>query len=93
MKKPELNLDKVYKLFIGGEWVEAEDKETLNSFSPADGSLLAEISEATRADVDKAVDAAWKAFESYRHTTPKERAKILNEIADIIDANKEHLVQ
>lgn len=91
MKKPELNLDKMYKLFIGGEWVEAEDKETLNSFSPADGSLLAEISEATRADVDKAVDAAWKAFESYRHTTPKERAKILNEIADIIDANKEHL--
>lgn len=91
MKKPELNLDKVYKLFIAGEWVEAEDKETLNSFSPADGSLLAEISEATRADVDKAVDAAWKAFESYRHTTPKERANILNEIADIIDANKEHL--
>lgn len=91
MKKPELNLDKVYKLFIGGEWVDAEDKETLNSFSPADGSLLAEISEATRSDVDKAVDAAWKAFESYRHTTPKERAKILNEIADIIDANKEHL--
>ncbi len=91
MKKPELNLDKVYKLFIGGEWVEAEDKETLNSFSPADGSLLAEISEATRRDVDMAVDAAWKAFESYRHTTPKERAKILNEIADIIDANKEHL--
>ncbi|WP_311564713.1 aldehyde dehydrogenase family protein [Peptoniphilus duerdenii] len=91
MKKPELNLDKVYKLFIAGEWVDAEDKETLNSFSPADGSLLAEISEATRADVDKAVDAAWKAFESYRHTTPKERAKILNEIADIIDANKEHL--
>lgn len=91
MKKPELNLDKMYKLFIGGEWVEAEDKETLNSFSPADGSLLAEISEATRADVDKAVDAAWKAFESYRHTTPKERANILNEIADIIDANKEHL--
>ena len=91
MKNPELNLDKMYKLFIGGEWVEAEDKETLNSFSPADGSLLAEISEATRADVDKFVDAAWKAFESYRHTTPKERAKILNEIADIIDANKEHL--
>lgn len=91
MKKPELNLDKMYKLFIGGEWVEAEDKETLNSFSPADGSLLAEISEATRRDVDMAVDAAWKAFESYRHTTPKERAKILNEIADIIDANKEHL--
>ncbi len=91
MKKPELNLDKMYKLFIGGEWVEAEDKETLNSFSPADGSLLAEISEATRSDVDKAVDAAWKAFESYRHTTVKERAKILNEIADIIDANKEHL--
>ena len=91
MKKPELNLDKVYKLFIGGEWIEAEEKETLNSFSPADGSLLAEISEATRADVDKAVDAAWKAFETYRHTTPKERAKILNKIADIIDENKEHL--
>ena len=38
-----------------------------------------------------AVAAAWKAFESWKNTTVAERAAVLNKIADIIDANKEHL--
>ena len=41
--------------------------------------------------VDEAVKAAWKAFESWKHVTVNERAAILNKIADIIDANREHL--
>ena len=41
--------------------------------------------------MDEAVKAAWKAFESWKHVTVNERAAILNKIADIIDANREHL--
>lgn len=91
MNRPNLNLDKKYKLFIGGEWVDAEGEKTYETFSPADGKKLAEVSEASKSDVDKAVDAAWVAFKSYRHTTKKERAKILNKIADIIDENRDFL--
>lgn len=91
MKRPELNLDKKYKLFIGGEWVDSEGSKTYETYSPADGSLLAEISEASKSDVDKAVDAAWDAFESFKHSTPKERARILNKIAQIIDENTDRL--
>ena len=53
--------------------------------------MLAECAEATKEDVDEAVKAAWKAFESWKHVTVNERAAILNKIADIIDANREHL--
>ncbi|MBR4746436.1 MAG: aldehyde dehydrogenase family protein, partial [Desulfovibrio sp.] len=47
--------------------------------------------EPSAADVDEAVKAAWKAFDSWKKTTPAERAAILNKIADIIDENREHL--
>ena len=41
--------------------------------------------------MDLAVQEAWKAFASWKHVTVNERAAILNKIADIIDANTEHL--
>ena len=44
-------------------------------------------------DVDKAVDAAWEAFKTWKNTTPIERIKILNKIADAIEKNKEHLAK
>lgn len=91
MSKPDIKLDKEYKLFIGGEFVEAENGETLASYCPADGELLAHIAQASQADVDKAVEAAWEGFKEYKKTTSYERAAILNKIADIIDENRDHL--
>ena len=49
--------------------------------------------EATREDVDAAVKAAHAAWESWKNTTSVERAVILNKIADIIDANAQHLAE
>lgn len=80
-----------YKLFINGEWVDASDGATLDTFCPANGEKLATIADASREDVDKAVDAAWKAFETWGKTTVKERSAILNKIADIVEENAEHL--
>ena len=86
-----VGLQERYQLLIGGQWKDASDKKTVKTICPADGSVLAECADATREDVDEAVKAAWKAFESWKHVTVNERAVILNKIADIIDANQEHL--
>lgn len=80
-----------YGLFIDGTWKDASDGKTFETICPANGNVLAQCAEATREDVDAAVKAAWKAFASWRHTMPAERAAVLNQIADIIEANREHL--
>ena len=84
-------LQEKYGLFINGQWQPASDGKTFKSYNPANGELLAECAQATDVDLDLAVDSAWKAWDSWKQTTPAERAKILNRIADIIDENAEHL--
>ena len=86
-------LDKVYQLFINGEFVEAENKATIDVFNPATGAKLASIAEASKKDVDKAVKAARRAFEKFRFSTVAERSKLLLDIADIIEQNKKWLAQ
>lgn len=80
-----------YQLYIGGEWVNASDGATLDSFCPATGEKLSTIADATREDVDRAVEVAWKAFETWGKTDKTERAAILNKVADIIEENAEKL--
>ena len=87
----EVKLQERYKLFINGEWRDASDGQTVKTYSPVDGSLLTEVAEATKEDVDTAVSSAREAFKTWKNSTVKERAKILNQIADIIDANAELL--
>lgn len=84
-------VDDKYQLYIDGKWVDAKDGGTFKTYCPANGELLAECAEATREDVDDAVKAAWKAWDSWKQTTATERAAILMKIADVIDANAEHL--
>ena len=84
-------INESYKLFIDGQWVDASDGGTFKTWCPANGEFLAQCAEATKEDVDKAVDSAWKAFASWKNTTVTERADILLRIADVIDANKEKL--
>lgn len=86
-------LQEKYDLYIDGKWVPASDGGVFKSASPATGEYLATCAEATKEDVDKAVEAAWKAFEPWKDTTPAQRAELLLKIADVIDANKEQLAQ
>jgi len=80
-----------FKMFINGEWVNAEDKAILEAYNPASSEYLANFPDASESDVNKAVDAAREAFKAWRKTTVSERATILNKIADIIDENTELL--
>ena len=82
-----------YQLYIGGKWRDASNGATMTTTNPANGETLATFADATKEDVDLAVEEAWNAFAAWKHTTVKERAKILNAIADVIDANKEYLAR
>ncbi len=84
-------IEKSYKLFIDGKWVDSKEGKTFNSYCPANGELLSTCAEACKEDVDQAVTAAWKAFQTWKDVNPVERAQMLNKIADLIDANAEKL--
>ena len=83
-----------YDLFINGEFVPSTNPDSkCTSKSPVDGSTLSTFANATKEDVDKAVDAAWSAFKTWKNTTPRQRSEILLKIADAIDKNKEKLAK
>ncbi|MGV8202771.1 aldehyde dehydrogenase family protein, partial [Pseudomonas aeruginosa] len=66
--------DSSYGLFIDNQWVSDEYGETLDIINPANGKILTNIPNATAADVDRAVQAAQRAFVTWRTTSPAERA-------------------
>lgn len=80
-----------YKLFIDGEFVGAEGGASLDVFNPATGEKISKIADASKADVDKAVAAARKAFASFRRTSVYERSALLNKIADVLEQNAEFI--
>ena len=84
-------VDEKYQLFIDGKWVDGKEGKTFKSYNPANGELLATCVDAGKEDVDLAVKAAWKAFDSWKNVSPQERARMLLKIADLIDANAEKL--
>jgi len=80
------------KLFINGEWVEGSGK-TIDVINPTNGKKITEIQEGTAADVDKAVDAAEKAYKTSwgERVSPAERGKLLIKLAELIEANADEL--
>lgn len=80
-----------YQLYIDGKWRDAEGGKTFDVYNPANGDYMCKVAAASKSDVDDAVAAAWKAFPAWKKTSTTERAAILLKIADIIDANKDHL--
>ena len=80
-----------YGLYIDGAWRPAADGAELDSFNPATAERLAAIADATRQDVDAAAAAARRAFEGWARTPVADRSKALLDIADLVEANAEHL--
>ena len=93
MKVMNVKLKEKYGLYINGQWREASDGATFATKNPATGEHLAYCAEATKEDVDDAVNAAWAAFPAWREVSPQERAAILYKIADIIESNSALLAE
>jgi 1-pyrroline dehydrogenase len=81
------------KIFVGGKWTEAADGGTMEVLNPATGETIAQVPACTAADVDAAVQAAKEALPEWLDSTPAERAALLLELANVIEANAEELAE
>jgi len=79
------------KLFIGGEFVDALDGDTIDVLDPHDGSLIASVAQAKEADVDRAVQAASQAAPAWARMAAADRGRLLLRLADAIEADAENL--
>ena len=83
---------KEYKMYIDGAWVDAENKKTFKSLNPENNEPWAIVPEASARDVNKAVEAAQRAFEGkWPKLMPRERANYLKAIANQLRENAEML--
>jgi aldehyde dehydrogenase (NAD+) len=80
-----------YGLFVGGRMVEPHSKKRFPTINPATEQRLAEVAEADAVDVDRAVDAAGKAFTSWSRLTPARRARYLFRISRLIQERAREL--
>ena len=80
-----------YDNYIGGEWVAPADGEYMDNITPITGEVFCQVARGKEADINLAIDAAEKAFETWGHTSPAERANILLKIADRIEENLEKI--
>lgn len=87
------NFKPQYENFIGGNWVAPVDGEYFDNVSPVDGKSFTKIPRSKAADIDLALDAAHAAKDAWAGTSVTERSTLLLKIADIMEANLEHLAQ
>jgi aldehyde dehydrogenase (NAD+) len=85
-------IDKSYGLFINGEFQESAGGNLFDTINPATEEVIAEITESTAADVDRAVKSARKAYDRYwSRTSPRERGKYVFRIARIMQEKSREL--
>jgi acyl-CoA reductase-like NAD-dependent aldehyde dehydrogenase len=81
------------RMLIGGSWAEAVDGQRFAVENPARRLRIATVPRAQAADVDLAVDAASKAFASWRKIVPRERGRMLLKIAEGLEAQIEEMAR
>jgi acyl-CoA reductase-like NAD-dependent aldehyde dehydrogenase len=73
-----------YKMWINGKWMDAESGKTFSVINPANGEEFAKAPLGGKPEVDKAVDAALKAFPAWSKTSQSDRSKIMFDIAAVL---------
>ncbi|MFY3792619.1 aldehyde dehydrogenase family protein [Ureibacillus sp. MALMAid1270] len=79
------------KLWINGKWIETENSYTLTS--PYNGEPIANVAKASVSDVEKAIEGAHEAFQSFKKTTAYERAEILYKVVEIMRGRKQEFAE
>src|SRR5687767_7208957 len=81
-----------YQLFIDGQWVDSESGKTFTTPNPATGETLAEVAEADKADIDKAVIAARRAFEGkWSKMSARDRGRLMYKLSQLIEERSSEL--
>lgn len=88
-------LKEEYQLLINGEYINSSNEQFFETHNPATGEVLAKVAKATKDDVNHAVEAARKAFDTgkWPKLTPARRARVLNNIARIMRERFNELVE
>src|SRR5437016_6092918 len=83
------------KMLIDGKWVDSVSGRTFESINPATGEVIAHVAEGEKADIDKAVKAARKAFDKgpWKKMNARERGRCMYKLADLIEQNKDELAR
>ncbi len=84
-----------YKLWIDGRWKDSLDGEIMPVEDPSTGEIIATVMDSSRADVDRAVQAAHQAFHDGRWSklTPGERSLAIWRLADLLEARAEEFAR
>ncbi|ONI84831.1 betaine-aldehyde dehydrogenase [Saccharothrix sp. ALI-22-I] len=80
-------------LFIGGQWRDAASGGRIDVLDPSTGSVIGTVADGGAADIDAAVTAAREAFGPWAALSGRERARVLNRIAELIRENADELVR
>ena len=83
---------KTLQNFVNGKKVSASSDKVQDLINPATGQVFAKAPVSNAADVDKAMKSAASAFEIWKESTPGERQKAINKIADAIEDRSEELI-
>lgn len=88
-------LSRPKQLLIDGKWVDSVSGKTFETLNPATEEVLCRVAEGGKEDVDKAVKAARRAFETgpWRKMSTAERARIMLRLADLIEKHADELAQ
>jgi len=79
-------------LYINGKWLEGSEG-TFEVKNPATGEILATVQKGGEKETKEAIQAANKAFEGWSQTSPAERAKLMNKMADLVENDSERLAK
>ncbi|MBN2445463.1 MAG: CoA-acylating methylmalonate-semialdehyde dehydrogenase [Phycisphaerae bacterium] len=81
------------KCLIGGQWVDAQADSFHDVFNPSTGEVIAHAPLCGDADVDRAVQAALKAFPAWRDTPPPDRARIMFRFHDLLQRHTDEVAR
>ncbi len=94
---PEVNqfISAPRKMLIDGQWVDAASGKTFPVYNPATGEVMAQVAEGDKEDIDRAVRAARRAFETgpWRKMAPTERGQLIYRLADLIEKHADEFAQ
>ena len=80
-------------MYINGQWCDAPDGKTLAVINPADESTIAEVAYGSREDGDRAIEAAARAFPTWKALSAYDRAKILKRTAELMRERADRIAQ
>jgi aminomuconate-semialdehyde/2-hydroxymuconate-6-semialdehyde dehydrogenase len=79
--------------YINGELIRPVSQSFLDNYNPANGAVYSQLPDSDAQDVELAFQAAKNAFPAWKNTSTEERFKLLNKIAELIDANNDELAK